>query len=462
MHNHQAETKTDIAVNREIELQEITSILSNMKSGESRSGKLLNWFGIPGIGKSTLCRMIGEVSQKLKVPHYFFNFSEYSKVEEKNCENFYTDILDGIYSAFQEKLSINSLRLKTDFDAFSYQKKNFGHYKDLVKALIEDLYILLQDIPLVVVFDSIENAEEEKVSWIESEIISPLCFMENWVIIWAGRIQQKWNLFEVRSRSTSRRLDALTLDSTRAQVGDEGCRVYNLTWGHPGGNNFLRPIAESNKSEKFLIAATDKWVKDDILRDFDKLIVEVCRVLSVVRRFDLNLADDIINKYLNDSKPSFGIMTLIGTLYKSSLAGWDGIRKGYALDNTLRCVLRSILKIQNQNRFIDITQHAIKQYEKWIEKIHENKTIYLLEWLYHRTNLDNILNNSDSWNQTKAGFTNYVNQFSKADQTKTLILIDQLYRDLSDDHELEILCGEERFQDYKLILHRHLIPHREI
>lgn len=446
-------------VNREIEIKEVRTILTNMMLKVSTTGKILNWFGIPGIGKTTLCHMVMEDCQNLNIPFcVIIDFDIQDNPRAKTYAEDYCSLLEDLSSPFPEafqhfykKLSQFRSMSEDDPEKSNMINKLAGHFIEGLSRIMD------QPDPVVMMFDTTEMADESVISWLETEIFSPLCFKENWLIIWTGRFPQKWTQFEVRRRTSGNRIDALSMEATKDQIGKEtGCRVYRLTWGHPGGNKQLHPIAKENAEELSLIKAAEKWVKEDILKGIDPLFVEICRVLSVVRRFDLNLADDIISNYIDAERPPIGVMTVIGKLYKSSLAGWDGVRKGYALDNTLRRVLRSLLIKQDEDRFIRISEHALEKYKEWIKKIPENKTIYILEWLYHKVNLSKYRKDDHPSEPVEEEFANYVKACAEKERDVALTLLNQLYEDLSNDLDLEVICREEQFDGFKMLIENYL------
>jgi hypothetical protein len=455
-------------VNRSKEISYIREILYNLNHKQPEFGNILNWYGIPGIGKSTLGIMAGNLCQVMGVPFSIVDFEpEKNPLARQYADNF-SRIIEKIIAGFEKN---NSPELSEELRKYD---KDSGNIDEFISILISYLKIK----PFVIVFDTTEQADEKALRWIEKNIVSPLCITGMCLIIWTGRFPQGWKQFEVRRRVVCQQLEALDIESTKQQIAsfnlnveNAGSRIYRLTDGHPLGNRELVEVLKKDKNlnnDQLLKELIERVIDNYVMEDVPDDLREACRVLSIVRQFDVMILEHLLSTFVSDyfTKDS-PYLTTIGRLTATSLVEWNTGRKGYSLNKTVRHILRQDILWNKQERFLAITEKTLGIYEEWIKKVSENRGIYILEWLYHQANLFFVKGKSEPeiLEDSKTKLHNYLYEYYQKDESgfKAMLLV-QLENDFDNDkEEFEKMIGKDEFEDIKKIItdHRQFLEHQE-
>lgn len=373
-------------VNRAKEISTIRNILQKLINNIPEFGTIINYFGVPGIGKTTLGKMIGNISSVLDVPYTRIDFDPDENPWAEKYETNHDNIIKNMFEGFTECESSNfSNQFRKD------NSINLNNFLSILLAYTEKYK------PLVMIFDTSEKANEKIIRWIEERIINPLSLTGKCLIIWTGRFPQKWSNFEVRRRTICQPLESLNIESTKQQIRSinpvltkHGCRIFNLTDGHPLGNKKLIEELISKptlKDEELLDILFKKVINEYMLEDVEHKLKEACRVLSIVRQFDIIILEDLLSEFVKGFTVDSPFMTTTGKLTKTSLVYWNGERKGYSLEKTVGHILRLHMITHEKDRFIKITEKTLNIYEQRIKIVPENRIIYIGEWLWHYVNL---------------------------------------------------------------------------
>jgi len=454
-------------VNRAEQISQVRERLNTVRLGRLVFDSILNWHGIPGIGKTTLGYMIADLCQEMSVPFARVDFD----VEENRRAAQYADdpvlILEDIFvglgehepAAFREGLE----RYRQADEVHLRQERR----KRVVEAFLGYLNELLEKGPMVVLFDTTDQANTEVVAWLEESVISPLCLTGKCVIIWTGRFPQRWKRFEVRRRIASEKLDPLPLKATEEQVGPAGARIYRLTYGHPMGNEEMAEAihdyqARGQEADEHDLVniLVDRVIDRYVMKNIEPELNAACRILAVVRQFDVVVLRRLLSQFVDAFKDMREALYLglVGRLTETHLVEWDSVRKGYALDPILRHILSLHLRYNQPERYLQVNREAAAIYAEWIERVRENRSVYVLERLYHQARIAfaesrEAAQVADELRPELEGYL--AEHYKDHDREFALTSTDRLYQELAKDEELRELLGDAGFEGLVRAVEQH-------
>ncbi len=442
-------------VNRAEQLNEVRSRLNTIRLGRKVFDSVLEWYGIPGIGKTTLGEMIADLCVEMKVP---FSRVDFDSEKNSRAQQYVEDaimILEDLFvglgveeaKTFREALERYH---QTEPGSFIHQDRQ----RRVVEAFREYLERLMEQGPVVLLFDTTDQAPAEVTTWLEEQLISPLALTGKCLIIWTGRYPQRWKRFEVRRRVVSQKLEPLPEKSTIEQVGPVGSRVYRLTRGHPMGNEEVARAIEEYQTRgqeapdhELINRLIDRVIDQYVMKGIDPDLNAALRVLAVVRQFDVIFLQRLLSKFVPEFKelrePLF--LEVLSRLAGTYLVGWDRERKGYAIDLTLRRILALHLQCTQQERYLAANREAAELYADWIERVPENRSIYVVERLYHKTCI--ALTEGKSAKEVAISLQeelgNYLQRYYRdGDRALAQKATEQLRQELQGDDELQEVLGE--------------------
>jgi radical SAM protein with 4Fe4S-binding SPASM domain len=383
-------------LNRTEQISQVRERLNTVRLGRLVFDSILSWHGIPGIGKPTLGYMIADLCQKMDV---LFARVDFHPEENRRASRYADDsvlILEDVFvglgvhepAAFREALD----RYRQAEEVHLRQERR----KRVVEAFLGYLNELLEKGPMVVLFDTTDQVDTEVIAWLEENVISPLCLTGRCVIIWTGRFPQRWKRFEVRRRVASEKVEPLPLKATKEQVGPAGARIYRLTYGHPMGNEEVAEAIHDYQArgqeadEHDLVnVLVDRVIDRYVMKNIEPELNAACRILAVVRQFDVVILRRLLSQFVDAFKDMREALYLglVGRLTETHLVEWDSLRKGYALDPTLRRILPLHLRYDQPERYLQVNREAAAIYAEWIERVRENRSVYVLERLYHQARI---------------------------------------------------------------------------
>ncbi len=426
---------------------------------------ILNWHGIPGIGKTTLGHMIADLCQEMSVP---FARVDFNPEENRRAPQYVEDkvlILEDIFvglgkhepTAFREALD-HYRQAETEHLRLKRRER-------VVEAFLNYLNDLMEEGPIVVLFDTTDLADTEVVTWLEESVISPLCLTGKCVIIWTGRFEQRWKRFEVRRRVVSQKLEPLPLKATEEQVGPVGTRIYRLTYGHPMGNEEVADAiheyqtrGQEAEEHDLVNVLVEKVIDEYVMKDIAPELQAACWALAVVRQFDVIILRRILSEFVPHFKETEAFLKVLGQLTATSLVEWDAVRKGYALDETVRRILALYLRLNQPERYLSINEAAANIYEEWIERVSENRSIYVLERLYHQANIASIKGGTQSRvvEKLEGELQGYLEKYYQDDERDFAISsTTQLLEEMRQDSELKEIVGDQGFARLKKTVESH-------
>ncbi|MCP4349889.1 MAG: ATP-binding protein [Desulfobacterales bacterium] len=469
-------------VNRVEQLNMVREILNKIIHGRVQPYLIINWYGIPGIGKTTLGLMIEELCEKMSVPFLCTGFHDKYSDDEKilrklEYTNDYTLILENIINEYKNHIPKEFQNVLLQYRKETDSKLRQERFKHVVDIFLDFLNELTAKGPVVLLFDSTEDADPDLIIWLEEKIISPLLMAGKCLFIWTGRYQQVWNEYGVRQRVILEKLDPLPLEATKQHIESilknnpmpyeteeeaesEGARIYRLTMGHPlcneevvGAIREYKAKGKDAADDDLIYILMEKVIDVFVMKGVEPELSQACRILAAIRQFDVTILQQILSKFVIYFKETKSYLKVIGEFTATSIVEWDSNRKGYALDEIIRHILSQYMRLKEKKQYLDIVETAADIYKAYIEEVTENRSIYILERLFHQATINNIRKEmiNDPHKELKEYLEKYYNEKSKFAYNATT----QLYEDLKKDTEFENTLGEEGFDRLKEIVNNH-------
>jgi hypothetical protein len=188
----------------------------------------------------------------------------------------------------------------------------------------------------------------------------------------------------------------------------------------------------------------DQYVMVGIAEDLNAAL----RVLAAVRQFDVVFLQRLLGQLVPEFKDLREALFLevLSRLSGTYLVEWDRVRKGYALDITLRRILALRLRYNRQPIYLEANQIAATLYDDWIERVPENRSVYVVERLYHQACIALAADKSVEQPVTdlEEKLQGYLQRYyCDKDRTLAQRATDQLFQELSRDDELQEMLGDE-------------------
>ncbi len=429
---------------RTSQLDRFTNLLDHITNGRAISSNILEWYGSPGIGKSTLISILANQAEEKLAYHVVINFQRSSRekndtylhdpitlIEEIVSDLKYQVVLDTYeFDTFLKRYKDTSLPHEGVVSAYSTmdQDERLHHrptwlteLRNVIVAFIKLINTLPSQkttdrvSPVILFFDDTEYADIELIDWIEEWIINPLIQIKHCVVVWTARRPWRWKRPEIRRRLTSEMLRGFDPSEVREQIQFSGLKtnlakvlfkhVYSLTGGHPYANQIVInelitfanqgvEVTSSNFQDfepKLLIELFDKFINGYAFRELESKYLRIaCKFISLVRLFDSTMLRTILQACGDDlfsawNQDDFGDLLL--KLKKTQLLVWE---KGYALDPELRYIIQNYFILNEPDKFIQANQAALQVYESWLERPVDNRGLFVLEELYHHAALSHV------------------------------------------------------------------------
>ncbi len=460
-------------VNRQEQVKEFRSALDRIRVYGSIFQTLHEWYGGPGIGKSTLIRLLVSECHDARIPYAAvdFNSTRHPRAAEYSADlaSLMEDLLENLGNeADQVRQTITEYR-QIAFE--SEEEKRLG-LNTMSRAFVRLIGELTEDQPVALLFDETERADQSVADWLEERIIGPLVQNGRCLIVWTGRRPQRWKRFEIRRRLRSQELGTWDRQSTadlfernsQYPLSDLTMPVHRITQGHPFADTivlrYLDTMAKSGetpKPEQFDRIEPD--LRDGLVQEFvekfafnglDEEIVNACRVLALVRQFDVIMLREILKEtvysFESYEREEFG--KVLSRLRATQLVLWDDKRKGYALDPTLRHILGEHIRRHQPNLYAQVSRVALRVYRDWIERAGDNRGVYIVEEIYQQACLNlvpDVLSPEERIELRKL-LEQRLREYHQRDPDLRASAIDRLYHELEDDPDLPGLVTKANFE----------------
>lgn len=470
-------------VNREDQVKEFADAISRIHTLGAIFQTLFEWYGSPGIGKSTLTYLLKARCDELKVPYVAIDFSVRNPQAGAYARD-YSILLEELtrrifFKGMDSEPILELIREYRRLPENAIEEQRQAGLNKASRAYMRAMSDLLESQPSVLFFDETERAETGLVDWLEEWIINPLIQTGRCLVVWTGRRPQRWKRFEVRRRLNSRELkpfdpkDTVKLFRTNgpeaiATLPDDEIkvlsrRVQRLTHGHPLADSVVLhqlgelasgkiPLTERQfikQEDNLLDGLVQEFVDAYAFRGLSDELIGACRVMSLVRQFDVIMLREILNgvstSYEAYPRDEFGM--LLSRLRSTQLVLWDEKRKGYAIDPTLRHILNEYIFHHNPAQYLSVNQLAMAVYQDWITRSGDNRGVYIVEELYHQACINRLNRHILPAGPTDLSevLETHIAQYHQQDPDLRVSALDRLYHELEGDVDLRVLIGDDTF-----------------
>ena len=448
-------------VNREEQIDDFLLALNRIETLGSIFQTIYEWHGGPGIGKSTLLKMLMGLCDERKVPYTFINFDPERNANARGySENISTLVLD-LVDAFPKDLTgdvYEAIHQYEPTDSESERELQLGKITTAFQNFVNEL---VKETPVVLFFDETEKADQDLVvPWLEEWIANPLAQNGRCLFVWAGRRPQRFKRFEVRRRVRTQELPVFDEKGTKKlfeknseyPLSDLTIPVRTLTGGHPFADTIiLRYLdAQAHKGRQpekahfddlrlaLLNELSQNFVYKFAFKGLDPDVIQACEVLSLVRQFDIIMLREILSAAKPEIFGRYGrneFGGLLSRLRSTQLVLWDDRRKGYALDPTLRRIMDEYICNGQAELYAEVNRTAIEIYKDWIQRAGDNRGIYIVEMLYQQACLNQLPKIEKKNLAELLGIE--IKEYKQDDPELRASALNRLYHELESDDGLE-------------------------
>ncbi|MDY7041865.1 MAG: hypothetical protein SVX38_13490 [Chloroflexota bacterium] len=244
------------------------------------------------------------------------------------------------------------------------------------------------------------------VAWLQEEVIWATHQRIGTVSVLAGREPFYWTLYRLREAADTEELTPFTIDDIEELLAALGVEpslakdIYRETYGYPYG---VRVLIEAWKQGDLDELDNRKAAAQIILQDGirDRLCAEfplerrddleqILFIAAILRRLDAVTLGDFAQRLaaagerLPEASQDKGFYINAVLAFKDAqLVRWDAENRTDAVEETVRQILTTNLRIREPRRYRKWESLAAEMYEDWMERYPANFDVWLTEWLYH-------------------------------------------------------------------------------
>ena len=487
-------------VDRQTQIQQFNELTNKLeKQSSSQLKNLLEWYGGPGIGKTTLVKLLQRECVRHSIAYTTLNFKDklgdlqryeekpdfllvelvstfldrnrideqYSQKWENSIETFNIAVgqLENPVQAYlqmsrQERLYEQPEWLKRWRDVVTV-------FLDLVQAVTKSNVGQIQ--PLLFFFDETENATPTLINWIEEWIINPVIRLQGCAVVWTARQPWRWKRPEVRQRLISQQLLPFSPENVQEQLQAGNIdlaqelfgRVFQITEGHPYAGDLAVQQIHRWQVEGISITADyiwdrratllqdifEKFIEDyafsgltkDKNRTLERKLKTTLRLTALVRIFDNKMLQALLENHGGKQFANFSIedtQELLMRLKRTQFIIWE---KGHSLDPNLRHLIRNYYLTNELHIFVAVNQTALAMNQTWLNKPVDNMNLFVIEELYHLASLQEAGQPVNIEDAFKIRLNDYDTRWDDLDVRQSALR--RLEGDLEADKELELLTN---------------------
>ncbi len=459
-----------------------------IKQDRSVRKQILAWYGGPGIGKTTLVKLLTHSCKKERVPYLLVDFlrgkhhsSDYMEDPALLIEDMILALTkktemdtSSLYSAirrFRSALASEIFIVRDYYELSAFERKyNRPEWLNIWSGVIREFIFLVDGLckdrlgdsqPLAVFFDETEYAGVQLIDWIEEWIINPLLHRKQCIIVWTSRRPQKWKSHEVKRMLKKEELQVFDLNDVKEQFVKSNSsfnltneffkKVYDVTGGHPYANAIIidtwttqsvkitPQIFSANESE-LLSKVYDEFILTHAFRDCSPEMKIACELLALIRRFDATMLCKVLKACASNSFATWDedeCEYFLKKLKQTQLLVWSN--GGYSLDPDLRYIIQKFLYVREPQLFIRVNQTASTVYSSWLKQPVDNRGGFIVEELYHQAALNLTGQSTDLEHLLNKRLQQYHLWFNNRDMLR--LSLEQLRGTIEHDQELEQLTN---------------------
>ncbi len=374
-------------VNRETELQIIEEKFDALLGNNDVMGKrIVEFYGVGGIGKTTILRKIEQRCRNRKVP------------------SVWTDASQNIFDFAHEIIS----------QVRQYNVSFLSKSNDLFEQSVTAAKALLLQGPLVFLIDSLDAADEEQLAWIE-RLLGDLAEDDRLFAIVASKRKIPFErIMSIARRLIPFQLKPFNHDSYIAFLDGLGQHIesdirdtiFEWTYGYPLAVNImvqtmhahkLNPMVEQDKKQLLSIIIEQVIVRGVLANvpqtpDDLQWYRTMLTLFSVPRRCNLSIMQKIVERFAPNYKlgSSLAYMTLPKRINQATeVLSWNQSRIGFSVEPPIRHIFLLKLKIEEKDRYATMHRFLAAASSRFVDETTGTDRIhYMQEYLYHCANCE--------------------------------------------------------------------------
>lgn len=414
--------------NRTVELEIVARRVEILQKGGGVFQCVLNFYGIPGVGKTALLSELDRLAASGHWPGHRLQpvlsaLTDLATVvspdqlhragpEALASQMKQLDDQTQIASmAFYDALNDFHRQRITDLDdeeAWYRARQAAKRVADSFTSFVYDQGKKLNQ-PVLLMFDNSDRLPPDAFDWLEFEVFSPLVQSDRVLLVLTGCSPIRWKRFEVRRRVYLGKLHppeqgAELVRQQAPSWSKVADNIVQLTFGLPTANRTVvealgeitAPVDGNNFDQyrpQLLKRLVTDLVEKHLWQNVDHELWPVFHLVAPLRQFDVTTLRNLLPHFDSERFGKQGgnfYLLMLNRLIDTALVEWSSERKAYILDDTLRHILALDLEIRQRQRSIDIHARAAELYQRWLTDVPENRSSYLVEWLYHRVKGDEL------------------------------------------------------------------------
>lgn len=373
--------------NREQETTKINSLLHDLQDDGNAHHCIVNFFGVPGIGKTELLLNVKKRFLGTRFSGIYCNLEQVGSTDLHNAKDiFLRHLHQNIRYAASAGASHNAPAALVNVSD--------EHALDTSLDRLAEYLLSLNQVILLVV-DSWEHVQETLFAWFEWRLLLPLIARGRVVGVFGSQAPLRWRQFDVRRRVDLYQLEPLDTEATSDQLdvsAELASAVYQITYGHPLANEIVRALLDAVHAPAAYLASQGSAIAAQVVGGLlarakvepDSELRSILQAAALLREFDVNTLRVVLPSafpvFTNRSQSA--LMLAIRQLAETRMIRWDDRRRAYQLDSTLRAIFTHELRLNHPGWYTELRHATIEFYTSLIAEVPSRREEYLLEWLY--------------------------------------------------------------------------------
>jgi hypothetical protein len=374
-------------VDRAIELDKVEDFVHEIEA-KIADHFILNFFALAGFGKTALLRRIWELYERL-LPASFVDIGGYlKKGEEFDLCRSLVDMIRQLDERIPKRLK----SLPVEFDRSTDEM-----------WLAEQLLALIQASNtygkvVLLLLDDYDRMPARPRAWFEAKILSQAIRTGQVAAILTSELELRFTeRIDLRMRLESYKLSSFTeqiISQSFPRYKSVASDILRLTGGLPVctehlvqylDNLGISTQAEFRAHERELVRQCYRtYVEETVFHDLDQALRDTILVLALLRRFDVAVLKELLPKVLPDyykGSTKVDYFDLIDSL--GNRVQWRQ-QGGYTLNQGLQTLIEAYTLAQRPKIYEQVNRAALALYRKELKTTKEYREHYLLELLYHK------------------------------------------------------------------------------
>jgi hypothetical protein len=374
-------------INRDSEMRIIQEAFDALVDSEQLlSTPIIDFFGVDGIGKTSVLRQIEHLCTKRNISYIW---------------------LDVGASRSQFVRSISRQMKKYTITTEHVTASTSGSFYDSSVQAIKKL--LAKNPPVVALLDSVDITSEQQSDWIEM-MLRDVTDDTNLCVVLASRqklsFEDDWPMARKLTPFQLKPLDQEHSELYLQRVGQripEDTRkiIFKWTHGYPLAMNTMvqaidkQPfdLEKDEDKHKLVDIITKRVIDEEVLAKVEPAKLEQYKeglgLLSFPRRFNLRIIQELFPKFapsfVSDFRSKLAYMALPGDLNQNTdVLHWDPPRAGFTVDQAVRNIFLLQQEVKRPAFFYDVHAFLAKKNMELLNVVNgTDRMRYLREYMYH-------------------------------------------------------------------------------